>query len=39
MLSYKTIRPDTLELLRRLMAEPLFKGSDEKQRACSSRGI
>ncbi len=24
MLSYKTIRPDTLELLKRLMAEPLF---------------
>ena len=24
MLSYQTIKPDTLELLRRLMAEPLF---------------
>ena len=24
MLSYKTIRPDTLELLKRLMAEPFF---------------
>ena len=24
MLSYQTINPDTLELLRRLMAEPLF---------------
>ena len=24
MLSYKTIRPDTLELLKHLMAEPLF---------------
>jgi len=27
MLSYKTIHPDTLELLRRLMAEPLFAGT------------
>ena len=24
MLLYQTIKPDTLELLRRLMAEPLF---------------
>ena len=27
MLSYQTIRPDTLELLKRLMAEPLFDGT------------
>ena len=27
MLSYQTIRPDTLELLKRLMAEPLFGGT------------
>ena len=27
MLSYKTIRPDTLELLKHLMAEPLFNGT------------
>lgn len=27
MLSYQTIRPDTLELLKRLMAEPLFAGT------------
>lgn len=27
MLSYQTIQPDTLELLKRLMAEPLFAGT------------
>lgn len=27
MLSYQTIRPDTLELLKSLMAEPLFEGT------------
>ncbi len=27
MLSYKTIQPDTLELLKHLMAEPLFNGT------------
>ena len=27
MLSYKTIRPDTLELLKQIMAEPLFDGT------------
>lgn len=27
MLSYKTIHPNTLELLKRLMAEPLFQGT------------
>lgn len=27
MLSYQTIQPDTLELLKRLMAEPLFDGT------------
>ena len=45
MLSYKTIQPDTLELMRRLMAEPLFAGMyHSKQEAAtpcfrSVRGI